>query len=44
MVEAIERGRNTARFSLYTRLLATGDVKTLVDLIGEEMFHEMGVG
>lgn len=44
MVEAIERGRNTARFSLYTRLLlATGDVKTLVDLIGEEMFHEMGV-
>ncbi len=44
MVEAFERDRNTARFSLYTRLLlATGDVKTLVDLIGEEMFHEMGV-
>lgn len=44
MVEALERDRNTARFSLYTRLLlATGDVKTLVDLVGEEMFHEMGV-
>ncbi|HZF84901.1 MAG TPA: SEC-C metal-binding domain-containing protein, partial [Burkholderiaceae bacterium] len=44
MVEALERERNTARFSLYTRLLlAIGDVKTLVDLIGEEMFHEMGV-
>jgi len=44
MVEAFERDRNTARFSLYTRLLlATGDVKMLVDLIGEEMFHEMGV-
>ncbi len=44
MVESFERDRNTARFSLYTRLLlATGDVKTLVDLIGEEMFHEMGV-
>lgn len=44
LVEAFERDRNTARFSLYTRLLlATGDIKTLVDLIGEEMFHEMGV-
>jgi hypothetical protein len=44
MVMAFERDRNTARFSLYTRLLlATGDVKTLVALIGEEMFHEMGV-
>lgn len=44
MVEGFERDRNTARFSLYTRLLLdTGDVKTLVDLIGEEMFHEMGV-
>lgn len=44
MVAAFERDRSTARFSLYTRLLlATGDVKTLVDLIGEEMFHEMGV-
>jgi hypothetical protein len=44
MVIAFKRDRSTARFSLYTRLLlATGDVKTLVDLIGEEMFHEMGV-
>ncbi|MFZ4286309.1 AAA family ATPase [Variovorax sp. HJSM1_2] len=44
MIEAFQRSRNTARLSLYTRLLlATGDVKTLVDLIGEEMFHEMGV-
>lgn len=44
MVESFERGRTTARFSQYTRLLlATGEVKTLVALIGEEMFHEMGV-
>lgn len=44
LVEGLERDRNTARFSLYTRLLLdTGDVKTLVDLVGEEMFHEMGV-
>lgn len=44
MVESFERDRSTARFSQYTRLLlATRDVKTLVALIGEEMFHEMGV-
>jgi len=44
MVESFERGRTTARFSQYTRLLlATGDAKMLVALIGEEMFHEMGV-
>jgi hypothetical protein len=44
MVKSFEQGRTTARFSQYTRLvLATGDVKTLVGLIGEEMFHEMGV-
>lgn len=44
LVMALESDGNTARFSLYARLLlATGDVKTLVDLIGEEMFHEMGV-
>ncbi|WP_313115050.1 AAA family ATPase [Stenotrophomonas indicatrix] len=44
MIEGFERERTTARFSLYTRLLLDiGDVKTLVDLIGEEMFHEMGV-
>lgn len=44
MVDAFKRDRSTARFSLYARLLlAIGDVKTLVALIGEEMFHEMGV-
>lgn len=44
IIETFKRDRNTARFSLYIRLLlATEDVKTLVDLIGEEMFHEMGV-
>ncbi len=44
VVESFERDRSTIRFSQYTRLLlATGDVKTLVALIGEEMFHEMGV-
>ena len=44
MVESFERDRTTARFSQYARLLlTTGDVKTLVALIGEEMFHEMGV-
>lgn len=44
MVESVERDRSTARFSQYTRLLlATGEIKMLVALIGEEMFHEMGV-
>jgi len=44
MVESFERERSTARFSQYTRLLlAIGDVKTVVALVGEEMFHEMGV-
>jgi hypothetical protein len=44
MIVSFERDRTTSRFSQYTRLLlATGDVKTLVALIGEEMFHEMGV-
>src|SRR6185369_13874712 len=36
--------RDTARFVLFTRLLVeTNDIKTLVELIGEEMFHELGV-
>lgn len=44
MIVSFERDRTTSRFSQFTRLLlATGDVKTLVALIGEEMFHEMGV-
>jgi len=41
---SLYRERDTSRFSLLTRvLLAADDVKILVDLIGEEMFHEMGV-
>lgn len=36
--------RDTSRFSLYTRMLVeTREVKVLVELIGEEMFHELGI-
>ncbi|MGN7919694.1 SEC-C metal-binding domain-containing protein [Lysobacter sp. 22409] len=43
LISLVEQ-RDAARFSLYTRMLvATNDIKTLVDLIGEEMFHEMGI-
>lgn len=36
--------RDTSRFALYTRMLVeTREIKVLVDLIGEEMFHELGI-
>lgn len=45
LLKSLERVRDTARLALYTRMLVeTRDVKTLVALIGEEMFHELGVG
>lgn len=44
LLVSLEEHRDTSRFSLYTRMLvATNDIKTLVELIGEEMFHEMGI-
>lgn len=44
LLVSLETHRDTSRFSLYTRMLvATNDIKTLVELIGEEMFHEMGI-
>lgn len=44
LLVSLERHRDTSRFSLFTRMLvATNDIKTLVELIGEEMFHELGV-
>lgn len=44
LLVSLEEHRDTSRFSLYTRLLvATNDIKPLVELIGEEMFHEMGI-
>lgn len=45
LLKSLERDRDTSRFALYTRMLVeTRDVKTLVALIGEEMFHELGIG
>ncbi|BEP62340.1 hypothetical protein GmRootV213_28940 [Variovorax sp. V213] len=44
LLVSLEGYRDTSRFSLFTRMLvATNDIKTLVELIGEEMFHEMGI-
>lgn len=45
LVESLYERRDTSRFSLYIRMLVTlGDIKTLVALAGEELFHEMGIG
>lgn len=36
--------RDSSRFSLYIRMLVeTREIKVLVELIGEEMFHELGI-
>lgn len=44
LMVSLEEHRDTSRFSLFTRMLvAINDIKTLVQLIGEEMFHEMGI-
>jgi hypothetical protein len=43
LAASLIRERDISRFALLVRLLGlTGDVETLVDLAGEEMFHEMG--
>ncbi len=45
LLKSLERSRDTSRFALYARMLVeTRDVRTLVALIGEETFHELGVG
>lgn len=45
LLKSLEQSRDTLRLALYVRMLVeTQDVKTLVVLIGEEMFHELGVG
>jgi len=45
LFESLCSRRDTSRFSLYIRLLVSlGEIKTLVDLASEEMFHEMGIG
>jgi len=41
---SLREERDTSRFALFIRMLGlTGDVETLVDLAGDEMFHEMGL-
>lgn len=37
--------RDVSRFSLFVRtLVALKEIETIIDLAGEEMFHEMGIG
>lgn len=45
LYESLCTRRETSRFSLFIRMLvALGDVKSLVGLATEELFHEMGIG
>ncbi|WP_169748351.1 ATP-binding protein [Xenophilus azovorans] len=44
LLKSLMETRDTSRFSLYTRMLVeTREIKVLVELIGEEMFHELGI-
>ena len=44
LLKTLLETRDTSRFSLYTRLLVeTREIKVLVELVGEEMFHELGI-
>ena len=44
LLKTLLETRDTSRFSLYTRMLVeTREIKVLVELIGEEMFHELGI-
>ena len=44
LLKSLLETRDTSRFSLYTRMLVeTREIKVLVELIGEEMFHELGI-
>ena len=44
LLKTLLENRDTSRFSLYTRMLVeTREIKVLVELIGEEMFHELGI-
>lgn len=44
VIRSLEERRDASRFGFLTRLLiALEDVEVLIDLMGEEMFHEMGV-
>lgn len=44
LLKTLLKSRDTSRFSLYTRMLVeTREIKVLVELIGEEMFHELGI-
>lgn len=44
LLKTLLETRDTSRFSLYTRMLVeTREIKVLVELIGEEMFHELGL-
>ena len=44
LLKTLLETRDTSRFSLYTRMLVeTREIKILVELVGEEMFHELGI-
>jgi len=45
LIKALTKRRDTIRFSLLIRtFIDLGDIDTLIDLSGEEIFHEMGLG
>lgn len=44
LLKTLQETQDTSRFSLYVRMLVeTREIKVLVELIGEEMFHELGI-
>lgn len=44
LLKSLLETRDTSRFSLYARMLVESrEIKVLVELIGEEMFHELGI-
>ena len=44
ILESLHRQRDTSRFGMFARLLAAlNDLEPLIDLMGEELFHEIGV-
>ncbi|MGJ8619784.1 MAG: hypothetical protein ACSHWN_05585 [Methylophilaceae bacterium] len=45
LAEALYANRDTSKFSLFIQMLISlGELKPLVEIAGQEMFHEMGIG
>lgn len=44
LIRALQKNRDTSRFSLLTRVfIRLGDIETVIGLAGEEQFYEMGI-